>query len=234
LGSSLQNKNREEFVIMKKKSDNRILGMTQTQLLILFAMGGLLLCIIVLFGWYINSSNSVVVPPPTSMSQSGESSNTPIPLPIFTTTPTNIPASIFASGGLGLSQSDWEKTHFKADLGYLAIGTGYDGKYDVMFRESNIWYIERQWSMNNAVTSDVVMAESQGLIPTDSQFIKTYSPEGRPETVVNLYFSESLKSRFNSEDFDSWIGGESGNFTVQYNQYEYGITRMIIALGNNP
>ncbi len=209
--------------------------MTQTQLLILFTMGGLLLCVIVLFGGYIfydlNSSNSVSVMPSTSMPQPVESSNTPTPPSTFTTTPTNIPVSIFISGGLGLSQSDWEKTHSKTDLDYLAIGTGYDGKYDVMFRESNIWYIERMWDMSNAVTPDFVMAESQDLIPADSQFIKTYNPEGRPETVVNLYFSESLNSRFTSEDF---VGGEPGNFTVQYNQYEYGITRMIIALGNNP
>ena len=77
--------------------------MTQTQLLILFIMGGLLLCVMVLFGWYIfsdlNSSNSVAVIPPTSTTQPVQPSNTPILLPTFTTTPTNIPTSILDSGG---------------------------------------------------------------------------------------------------------------------------------------
>lgn len=173
--------------------------------------------------------------PPTD---TPEPTHTPVDTPIPTDTPvTSNSTSSFVSGGLGLSQVDWEKVHTKTDLDYIAMGTGYDRIYDVVFQESNVWYIERQWSTDNPVTPDVIKVESQGLIPADSQLVETYSPEGRPETIVNLYMSESLKSRFNSENSVTgnwWTGGESGNFTVQYNQYDYGVTRMIIALGNNP
>lgn len=102
-----------------------------------------------------------------------------------------------------------------------------------MFKEGNVEYIDRQWKTKNTVTPEFIKIESQKLIPLDCKLVETYSPEGRPETIVLLYISESLKSRFNSSS-SSWIGGEPGNFTVQYNQYEYGITRMIIATGNNP
>jgi hypothetical protein len=141
------------------------------------------------------------------------------------------------SGGLGLSRNEWEQSHFKTDLNYTVFGTGYEGGYDVVFQEEKVWSIERQWNREAAVTPDEVEAESKTLIPTDHQLVKTYHPDGRPETVVNLYRSEWLKNRFNSESSmmgNWWTGGEPGNFTVQYNIYDYGVSRMLIAIGNNP
>lgn len=144
--------------------------------------------------------------------------------------------SSFLSGGLGLAKNEWENAHELT--GDDVFGAIYDEKYIVAFQVDTVWYIEQQWTTENALTPEEVEAESQNLIPADSILVETYSPEGTPETIVNLYFSESLKTRFNDEDssFGSWwTGGEPGNFTVQYNQYEgIGITRMIIALGNNP
>jgi hypothetical protein len=76
---------------MNKKANNKIFGMTQTELLILVTMGGLLLCVIFLFGGYIlydlNRPNTVAVLPPTSILPAG-SSNTPVPQPMSTTAPT--------------------------------------------------------------------------------------------------------------------------------------------------
>lgn len=167
---------------------------------------------------------------------------TPVPSPTLAK-PTNTPTAVnsssdgYRSGGLGLSQSDWEKNHTETALDYMTMGTGYDYKYDVMFQAGNVWGIERQWSTSEFASTDEVEAESQTLIPTDSQFIETYSPDGRPETIVNLYFSESLKSRFKDGDslFGSWwAGGEPGNFIVLYNVYDGEVGRMIIAIGNNP
>lgn len=56
---------------MNEKINKRILGMTQTELLILVAMGGLLLCVLLLFGYiiYVNRSNLVATLPPTSILQ---------------------------------------------------------------------------------------------------------------------------------------------------------------------
>ena len=74
---------------MNKKPNKRFLGMTQTELLILVTMGGLLLCVTALFGGYIvydlNRSNPVAVLPPTSMPQSIiqptiQPTNSPLPV----------------------------------------------------------------------------------------------------------------------------------------------------------
>ena len=157
--------------------------------------------------------------------------NTPTPERTPTDTPdlADISEDVFDSGGLGLAKAAWEKEH--RETGKDILGPIYDERYIIIFIGNNIQYIERQWSTNNSVTSEAVETESKNLIPADSQLIETYSPEGRPETIVNLYLSESLKSRF---DADWWIGGEPGNFTVQYNVLDGKVTRMIIATGNNP
>jgi hypothetical protein len=74
---------------MNKKTNKRFLGMTQTELLILVTMGGLLLCVLALFGGYIiydlNRSNPVAVLPPTLMPQSIiqptiQPTNSPLPV----------------------------------------------------------------------------------------------------------------------------------------------------------
>lgn len=134
-----------------------------------------------------------------------------------------------ASGGLGLSQAEWERDH--KERGKDLFGVKYDDAYTVIFRKGNVSYIERQWRTSNAVNEAQVVTEIQSLIPGDSELIRTYSPEGRPETTVRLYRSDYLKSRFGS---DAWVGGEPGNFIGQYNKYEHGVTRMIISTGNNP
>lgn len=134
-----------------------------------------------------------------------------------------------------MSRSDWESNHAKTDLDYQPMGQGYDNKYGVMFQVGNVWFIERQWG-NNRADMDAVEIESKGLIPSDSDYIETYSPEGSPEIIVNLYHSESLKDRFKDEDSFSgwWTGGEPGDFTIIYNVYDGLVGRMIIATGNNP
>jgi len=90
---------------MNNKSNNRIFGMTKTELTILVIMGGLLLCVIMLFGGYIiydlNRPIPAAVIPPTAIPQVviqptnsplPIQPNTPIPQPVFTPTPTYIPA----------------------------------------------------------------------------------------------------------------------------------------------
>jgi len=145
----------------------------------------------------------------------------------------------YGSGGLGLSRNDWEKTHRESKLEVTSYGTAYDNRHDVYFQlDESVWMIETFWNKQDLSTPDIAMSLAQTLIPFDSQFIQTYSPANRPETIVHLYYSESLKGRFS--DLDSftgswWTGGESGNFIIQYNVYEEEpVTRMIISLGNNP
>ncbi len=143
----------------------------------------------------------------------------------------------YLSGGLGLSQLDWEQKHTKTNLDYQPMGTGYDNKYDIMFQVGNVWHIEYIWGSKNPVAPDVVESESKNLIPSDSQFIETYSPKDIPELIVNLYFSESLKNRFNNKDSlfgNWWTGGKPGNFIVVYGVFNGKVSRMVIGIGNNP
>jgi hypothetical protein len=83
---------------MNKKPNDRILGMTRTEILVLVLMGGLVL-VILLFGVYIiydsNRSNFVAVLPPTSTLPAStlpvKPSNTPIPQPTPTIQITLLP-----------------------------------------------------------------------------------------------------------------------------------------------
>ena len=180
---------------------------------------------------------------PSTNTPTREPTNTPIP-PTNTPEPTDEPVLVsdngngYLSGGLGLSKADWDSSHTETNLDYQPFGTGYDNIYDVAFQIGNVWYIDRQWDTNNFVTLDVAEIVGQSLIPADSQLVETYSPEGIPEIIVNLYFSESLKSRFRNEDetlFGNWwFGGEPGNFIVSYSVYDGEVARMVIGIGNNP
>lgn len=147
----------------------------------------------------------------------------------FPTKTSVIEAGSVESGGLGLARSEWEVGHTPQDpTHYAPLWTGYDGLYDVAFQEEMVWLIDAQWA--EPLTVDEVETLSQVLIPADSQLIETYSPEGRPETTVHLYMSDFLKGQFAGE---VWIGGEPGNFTVQYNVFDGGVGRLVVTTGNN-
>jgi len=157
---------------------------------------------------------------------------TPKPEPTETPEPTNTPGTTlepFPSGGLGLSKAEWDQQHTEGDTAYGMVEYD-DGKYSVTFADGNIQYLERVFA-DDQPTLDAARAEAQALIPEDSQFLETYSPEGMPEMAVDLYVSESLKERFD----DSWFtGGEPGNFTVIYGVFDDRVPRIVIATGNNP
>jgi len=120
----------------------------------------------------------------------------------------------YASGGLGLSEADWE-------------GSTTDS---VQFRNGNVWYLERTFD-DQGLTLEAARAEGAALMPADSRLVETYSPEGTPELVVDLYVSESLKERFES---DVWVGGEAGNFITIYGVFDGVVPRVVLATGNQP
>ena len=167
---------------------------------------------------------------PTNTPQPAETPVLPTPSPTMTPSqePTTIPDD-FASGGLGLSQETWEQAHTQSSTGPGSY-VNYDGeRYSVIFMDGNIWQLERNFA--DKPTLDESRVEGASLIPEDSQLVETYSPEGFPELIVDLYLSESLKGRFES---DVWIGGEPGNFIVIYGVYDDRVPRIVIGTGNNP
>jgi hypothetical protein len=143
----------------------------------------------------------------------------------------------FVSGGLGLSREKWEQMHTRGGIG-PTDDTYDDGEYWVIFAESNnIPYITVQITQKKLSLEDArIIGES--FIPRDSEFVKTYSPiEDYPEpfpVIVDLYFSESLKSRFESDVW--WIGGQPGDFIVIYGwvSYDETVDGITIATGNDP
>jgi len=158
----------------------------------------------------------------------------PPPTPQLVNPPPPAPEQIpFASGGLGLSQQEWEQRYGPGNPSETPGYLWYQGRYLVAYQEGNVSYIEQRWSPETAITFDEAQAQSGGLIPADRQYVQTYSPdpEGRPDLVVDLYLSQTLISRFGG---NVWVGGQPGNFTVSYNVFETGVTRMVITLGNNP
>lgn len=156
-----------------------------------------------------------------------------VPTPLPPPQPVNPPpeAQLLVSGGLGLSQQEWEQRYGPGSASETPGYLWYQGTYLVSFQDGNVWYIEQRWSPENPATVDIARAQAGGLIVADSQYIQTYSPEGRPDLVADLYLSQSLISRFSG---NVWMGGQPGNFTVSYNISDFGVARMVITLGNNP
>ena len=158
----------------------------------------------------------------------------PTHTPVITPTLTITPTLALVSGGLGLSKAAWETTHRQTDangLGFQPAGVVYDHKYDVVFREGNVWQIEQRWLTSNLVRPEQAAEESSRLIPGDRQLVRMYNPPGRPESVVNVYYSASLQERFAAKD---WIYEKPGAFSVQFDSLDTVIVRMVIRLDDVP
>jgi hypothetical protein len=135
---------------------------------------------------------------------------------------------VFVSEGLGLTREEWEAQMGSGEPDVLP-GFRVYGDTIVTFIDDKVIYLERQWA--DPVSSEIALAEGVRFIPKDSQQLRIYSPDGRPETIVHLFNSPSLALQF---DADSFILGSPGDFTVQYNSFEGEVQRMIVGLGNNP
>ncbi len=172
----------------------------------------------------------MVAPTPIPLPTHTPGLATGVPLPTDTPTrgPTALPVMAeYNSGGLGQPLEWWVSKFGEGVQG--VVGATVYGVYAVRFSSGNANYIEHQ--LVGVSDPDAVLAEARSLMPVDSQLVNTYSPEGRPETTVLLHMSESLKARF---DEGSFVGGEPGNFTIQFKTFEEGIPVLIIATGNNP
>lgn len=107
-----------------------------------------------------------------------------------------------------------------------------NSKFYVAFssmQPGNVWYIERVWGDDNAVSLEAARRESKNFIPADAQFVRTYTSQGG--STVDLYTSESLKGQFPASDF---IGGKPGDFIILYRNQTGRTTTSIIAVGDNP
>lgn len=113
------------------------------------------------------------------------------------------------SGGLGLTQEEWERLHgppLKRGPGYQ----GYDGgRYAVLFMTGAVHEIERIWPTRVWVSLDEAGRESRRLMPADAQLFEISTP--LPLRTVHTYYSQSLALRMLQ---DSRSGGSAGWFAV--------------------
>lgn len=157
---------------------------------------------------------------------------TPLPpdtrMPTATTLPTLPAPPVFQSGGLGQPRAWWEE-HFGPQVEIYGM-PGY-GDFNVLFMPGGrAGHIERQFKPE--ISLDVAQAMAAALLPSDAQFVERYSPEGRPEAVVDVYLSASLAQSW--PDASVWEYYPPGQFIVLYNVFEPGVARLIVGLGNNP
>lgn len=131
--------------------------------------------------------------------------------------------------GLGLPVKEWEKAHSKVKKDVM--GWLYDNDWVVGFTEKNVTLLHRLWE-RPGITPKEVRSEFKKYIPSDSVFIKKYSPDGRPNTTVKVYTSEKLRKEIDDES--KWGEEKPGTFTVFYSADENRILRAFIATGNNP
>lgn len=100
-----------------------------------------------------------------------------------------------------------------------------------MAQAGNVWHVEL-WKPESAKFKPAdAEAWAATQLPRDAQQVKRYSPDGSPEKTVIVYKSEWLVARFESKLF-----GDSapGTLAVQYNTFDFGVSRVIVALGDNP
>ncbi|MAU00713.1 MAG: hypothetical protein CL608_26510 [Anaerolineaceae bacterium] len=181
---------------------------------------------------YPSTTPEPVVPtdiPPTVVAATAAPTNTTPPMAILATdtavptsepTETAVPPTSPPSAepesvnGLGQLRESWEQEHtLSLDSNPLY---GYDDNdFLIVYRDGRIGHFERLYDQDFSLND--ARALSQQYIPTDSEFLETYSPPGFPELIVDLYKSQLLEDLF--ED-DAFIEGEPGQFIVIYFEYD--------------
>ncbi len=147
----------------------------------------------------------------------------------------------YESGGLGIAETQWCLDHDLTTHNNIIepmMGKMYDRHIEAVLTDGLISSIYLTYGKAPRISFNKAREYAEELIPNDSVLVEKYMPEDRSNTVVILYYSESLKSKFSDkkdeDGFGNWYGAEPGNFIILYKVYR-GIThQVIIAIGNNP
>jgi len=143
--------------------------------------------------------------------------------------------SSFTSGGLGLARTDWERVHQKTGstlaTGYSITVDTYNNEYAVLYNHGKVWCIELARTSNLKSNRANYQVTSQQLIPVDAQLIESTVPDPRTDTIINLYFSDSLKQQFTEQE---WPGEERGYFTVRHSNHGLYLHSLVISAGKFP
>jgi hypothetical protein len=158
-----------------------------------------------------------IINPRTPASPAPERAAIVTPAPTATNTP--------APAIFGSNLAAWRARYGEPveRFGYQVFGT-----WEILTMDDLTWQIERIYDPPVPVTA--ALADAATLLPADATLLRTYSPDGRPETIVDLYVSPSLAQLLPAA---AWIGGDPGQFVVIHHDYPEGESRIIIAAGNN-
>jgi Bacterial SH3 domain len=152
--------------------------------------------------------------------------NTAPPIATPTSTATPAPTATPVVAIFGSEMSAWT-----ARYGTPITRFGYQvfGDWEVLPMPGNrVRHMERVYDPPTTLTTartDVAI-----MLPSDATFARSYSPDQSPEILVDLYESPILASNLPS---DAWVNAEPGQFTVLYFSYPEGVSRVVIASGNN-
>lgn len=132
--------------------------------------------------------------------------------PADTAIPTE-PSKTYASGGLGLSQIEWEKRHGAPNSKGYSARSYENNKYVVSFiygEDDPVDYILRQYQEGN-MDSSKAHAEARAMLPDDSRFVRT-------DQDVDYYHSESLIKRLEDAYGNPypWEDATPGEITIWY------------------
>lgn len=135
--------------------------------------------------------------------------------------------SQFTSEGLGISMKQWESIYGSPESECVSSYLCYQqNSYMIVYFNKNVGVIDK--TLKSGVSIKQSRKISKAYIPSDSQYVKTYKAP-YSESIVDLYYSPSLKTRFSS----NWTNGKPGDFIVLHGGGE-SISRIIIGIGNNP
>lgn len=178
------------------------------------------------------------------------SSPSSVPSPMLAPSPTvpalptqspNLPKSVFASGGLGLSRAAWQKLHGKGGEGLFGAQPGKDG-YNTEYLSTKsgelVGIIAK--SYDPGVSIDKARAESRKLLPADVQPLKLNENVGGE--TYDTYLSQSLRDLVpagtpkltpESEGPYIWNGLQPGAITIKYDGDGTNTIYMLIYIGSS-
>jgi hypothetical protein len=137
-----------------------------------------------------------------------------------------------------LTRQEWEKDHNSTgeyagsfelyDQKEFAVGFDTEGGQGPSNR---IYWLD--WRRPKSVLADLDVARLQvsRLLPGDAELVKTYSPDGRPEAIVDVHRSATLAELFGPIPFSDT---DPATFIVLYKVFDGQVDSWVMARGNNP
>jgi hypothetical protein len=102
-------------------------------------------------------------------------------------------APSFASGGLGLTRTEWEKAHGQPSRSSIFLE--YDGgRLVVGLLEGNVWHIERVWMRGDAVSLEDARNDARAYLPEDVTQVQSLDKgDGRIVGLCQLVVDRAIQ-----------------------------------------